>query len=49
MQTYTLAPGMAHLYNEGDLHAPRRNGPTRLIRIEGMNMDKVKRRAFDLV
>jgi hypothetical protein len=49
LRTYSLKPGMAHLYNEGDLHAPRRNGPTRLIRIEGMNMDKVKRRAFDLV
>jgi hypothetical protein len=49
LRTYSLRPGMAHLYNEGDLHAPRRNGPTRLIRIEGMNMDKVKRRAFDLV
>jgi hypothetical protein len=49
VKTYTLVPGMAHLYNEGDLHAPRRAGPTRLVRIEGMNMDKVKRRSFDLV
>jgi hypothetical protein len=49
LRTYSLAPGMAHLYNEGDLHAPRRNGPTQLIRIEGMNMDKVRRHAFDLV
>ena len=49
LRTYRLTPGAAHLYNEGDLHAPRRAGPTRLIRIEGMNMDKVKRRAFDLV
>lgn len=32
---YTLKPGMAYLYNEGDLHSPRRDGPTRLIRIEG--------------
>jgi hypothetical protein len=48
LRTYSLTPGMAHLYNEGDLHAPSRKGPTRLIRIEGMNMDKVKRRAFDL-
>lgn len=48
VRSYRLVPGMAHLYNEGDLHAPRRAGPTRLLRIEGMNMDKVKRRAFEL-
>ena len=42
-------PGMAHVYNEGDLHSPRRDGPTRLIRIEGTNMDKVKRLAYDKV
>ena len=41
-RSYTLKPGMAHVYNEGDLHSPRRDGPTRLIRIEGTNMDKVK-------
>jgi hypothetical protein len=39
---------MVHLYNEGDLHSPRRVGPTRLLRVEGMNMDKVKRRAYEL-
>jgi hypothetical protein len=40
---YTLKPGMAHLYNEGDLHSPRRDGPTKLLRIEGKNLDKVRR------
>jgi hypothetical protein len=48
-RTYTLKPGAAHLYNEGDLHAPRREGATRLIRIEGTNMDKVKRLTYQLV
>ena len=24
VRSYTLKPGMAHVYNEGDLHAPRR-------------------------
>jgi predicted metal-dependent enzyme (double-stranded beta helix superfamily) len=48
VRTYALTPGMAHLYNEGDLHAPRRAGPTRLIRIEGMNMAKIRRRAYEL-
>ena len=32
---YKLTPGSAYVYNEGDLHSPRRDGPTRLIRIEG--------------
>jgi hypothetical protein len=47
--SYTLKPGMAHVYNEGDLHSPRRDGPTRLIRIEGTNMDKVRRLAYEKV
>ena len=47
VRSYTLKPGMAHVYNEGDLHSPRRDGPTRLIRIEGTNMDKVRRLAFE--
>jgi hypothetical protein len=46
VRSYRLEPGMAHLYNEGDLHSPRRDGPTWLIRIEGTNMDKVKRLAY---
>ena len=49
VRSYTLTPGMAYLYNEGDLHAPRRDGPTRLIRLEGTNMDKVKRLRFECV
>jgi predicted metal-dependent enzyme (double-stranded beta helix superfamily) len=46
VRSYTLTPGMAYVYNEGDLHSPRREGPTQLIRIEGMNMDKVRRLAY---
>jgi predicted metal-dependent enzyme (double-stranded beta helix superfamily) len=42
-RTYKLTPGVAHVYNEGDLHSPARADSTRLIRIEGVNMDKVKR------
>ena len=49
IKDYTLTPGMAYLYNEGDLHSPRRNGPTRLIRIEGQNMAKVKRYPYERV
>jgi len=47
--SYTLKPGMAHVYHEGDLHSPRREGPTRLIRIEGTNMDKVRRLSYERV
>lgn len=45
-RNYSIKPGMAHLYNEGELHAPKRVAPTRLIRIEGMNMDRIKRLKF---
>ncbi|MBI2203285.1 MAG: hypothetical protein HYU41_05475 [Candidatus Rokubacteria bacterium] len=46
-RAYALKPGMAHVYHEGFVHSPRRDGPTRLIRIEGTNMDRVKRLAFE--
>ena len=44
-----LKPGMATVYNEGQLHSPRREGPTRLIRIEGTNMDRVKRLSYEAI
>ena len=47
VRSYTLEPGMAHVYNEGDLHSPRRDGPTRLIRVEGRNMDHVRRLRYE--
>jgi hypothetical protein len=46
---YALTPGKACLYNEGQLHSPRREGPTRLIRIEGRNMDGVKRLSYEAI
>ena len=48
-KAYTLAPGMAHLYNEGDLHSPGRAGPTRLIRIEGVDLTTVRRFGYEPV
>ena len=48
-RTYKLIPGVAHVYNERDLHSPRRRGPTQLIRIEGLNMDRIKRARFEAV
>ena len=49
LREYTLTPGLAHLYNEGDLHAPSRAGPTRLIRIEGTNLERVARVTYEPV
>ena len=49
LRTYKLTPGSAYLYNEGDLHSPSRKGPTTLIRLEGMNMDRIKRLRFEAI
>ena len=49
LRSYRLTPGAAHLYNEGDLHSPRRDGPTRLIRIEGKNTDTIHRASYERV
>ena len=43
VRVYDLEPGMAACYNEGDLHSPRREDTTRLIRVEGINLEGVKR------
>ena len=49
VRKYTLTPGVAHVYNEGDLHSPSRSGSTRLIRIEGRNLEKIRRLAYEEV
>src|SRR6266550_984398 len=49
VRAYPLKPGMAKVYNEGDVHSPKREGSTRLLRIEGTNMDKVKRLSYEKV
>ena len=46
---YTMRPGDAHLYEPGDVHAPYRSGPTRLLRIEGINTEKVDRTPIEAV
>ena len=48
-KTYSLTPGAAYVYNEGDFHSPRRENSTRLIRIEGMNMESVRRLHYESV
>lgn len=42
-QSYAMRPGDARLYETGDVHSPRREAATKLIRIEGKNLDHVKR------
>ncbi len=49
VRQYSLTPGMAYVYNEGDLHSPRRDGPTRLIRVEGTNVEKIRRLAYEAI
>ena len=43
VKTYAMNPGDAHLYDVGDVHSPNRDAPVRLVRIEGKNLDHVKR------
>ena len=47
IRVYSMQPGDAQTYQEGDLHSPRREGATRLIRIEGRNLDGVPRNYYD--
>jgi predicted metal-dependent enzyme (double-stranded beta helix superfamily) len=47
--TYELAPGHAHTYNEGVLHSPWRNGPAKMIRIEGGPIEAEGRVAYEVV
>lgn len=49
VKDYTLTPGDSYLYNEGELHSPRRDGTTRLIRIEGKNVEKIRRFPYEAV
>ena len=42
-RVYTLVRGDAHFYAVGAVHSPRRVASTRLIRVEGANLDHVQR------
>ena len=46
-RVYSMQRGDAYVYQEGELHSPRREGATRLIRIEGRNLDGIPRNYFD--
>ena len=43
VRSYRLTPGDAHVYQIGEVHAPYRDAPTKLIRIEGRNTDAIER------
>jgi hypothetical protein len=49
IRDYVMKPGDAYLYDVGVLHSPERKTDTRLLRIEGINMSKVKRFPYDVV
>ena len=49
VRDYKLIPGAAYVYNEGDLHSPRRDASTKLIRIEGRNVEKIRRFPYEAV
>ena len=42
-RSYVLKPGDAHFYPTGFVPSPKRSGPTKLIRIEGGNLDRIQR------
>jgi hypothetical protein len=42
-RTYTMKPGDAHFYDVGAVHSPHRERPVKLLRIEGENLDRIKR------
>ncbi len=48
VKTSLLTPGTAIAYDVGELHSPKREGETRLIRIEGANMDNIKRDHYEV-
>jgi hypothetical protein len=49
LREYTMKPGDAHVYNEGAVHAPTRFGPNRLVRVEGTNLENVKRGKYEVL
>jgi hypothetical protein len=42
-KVYVLRPGDAHFYDVGVVHSPKRDTVTKLVRIEGSNLDRIKR------
>jgi len=49
VRSHTMRPGDARVYNEGDVHAVTHTGPSRLIRVEGQDLAKVRRGTYEVV
>ena len=43
VRTYVMHPGDVQFYDIGMVHSPKREAPVKLIRVEGKNLDHVKR------
>ena len=43
VRTYEMKPGDSHYYAAGAVHSPRMSPATKLVRVEGANLDHVKR------
>jgi hypothetical protein len=43
VRTYLMHPGDVQFYDVGAVHSPKRKAPVKLIRIEGQNLDRVRR------
>tara|TARA_R110000787_G_scaffold38793_34_gene97590 strand:+ start:2286 stop:2792 length:507 start_codon:yes stop_codon:yes gene_type:complete len=48
VKSYVMKRGDAYVYNEGDLHSPRREATTKLIRVEGRNLLGTKRDKYEV-
>ena len=42
-RTYTMKPGDTQFYGIGNVHSPKRTAPTKILRIEGTNLDYIVR------
>jgi hypothetical protein len=42
-RSYVMKPGDSHFYDVGAVHSPKRDTLTKLVRIEGANLDRIKR------
>jgi hypothetical protein len=49
VKSYVMRPGDAHAYGVGEIHAPLRDGPVKLIRIEGQDTAKLGRTPLEAV
>jgi hypothetical protein len=43
VRTCLMHPGDVRFYDAGAVHSPKREAPVKLIRIEGQNLDHVRR------